>query len=190
MKNLVILGASRAGKTTLSNEINKIYPQYHIFRGDCIRSSFQEVLPQNGINKYNGDGMKEDFAKFCAKLFYKHIASSNNACYNYIFDTCDVSVENAKKFFEDENTIIVFLGYPKLTAEEAFNNFRKYEKETDWTVKVSDNELRISAKTWSEKSRIFEEDCKKYNIRFIDTSYNRDEILKELVKELSEELKK
>ena len=73
MKNLVILGASRAGKTTLAREINKKYPNYHILSGDSIRNAFQETLPQNEINKYDGKGMREDFSRFSAYLFKEHI---------------------------------------------------------------------------------------------------------------------
>ncbi len=62
MKNLVILGASRAGKTTLSYEINRIYPQYHVISGDSIRDAFAEALPQNEINASNGKGMRGRFS--------------------------------------------------------------------------------------------------------------------------------
>lgn len=86
MKNLVIFGASRAGKSTLAREINKLYPNYHIIRGDCIRNAFQETLPKNEINKYNGKGMREDFARFSAELFKDH--TEHDEYYNYIFDSC------------------------------------------------------------------------------------------------------
>ena len=52
MKNIAIFGASRAGKTTLAREINKVYTNYHIINGDSIRKTFQKELPQNEINKY------------------------------------------------------------------------------------------------------------------------------------------
>lgn len=188
MKNLVILGASRAGKSTIAREINKLYPNYHIIRGDSIRHAFQETLPQNEINKYDGKGMKEDFARFSAELFKSH--AKHDEYYNYIFDSCDVSVENAVKFFAQDSTIVIFLAYPKLTPKEAFENYRKYEKATDWTVRRTDEQLLKFAEVWTQKSKTFEQDCKKYEVRFIDTSYNREEKLKNLIDELKEELKK
>lgn len=189
MKNLVILGASRAGKSTIAREINKIYPQYHILIGDAIRRAFQETLPQNEINKYGGEGMQEDFARFSASLFQQHIKKNKNF-FNYIFDSCDVSVENAVKFFTQDSTIIIFLAYPKLTPKEAFQNYRRWEKETDWTVRRTDEQLLDFAEEWTQNSKIFEQDCQKYGVRFIDTSYNREEVLKNLINELKEELKK
>ncbi len=189
MKNLVILGASRAGKSTLAYTINKIYPNYQILTGDAVRRAFQDIFPRMGINNYNGKGMKEDFAKFSACLFKTHI-KDNQGVYQYIFDSCDISAENAVRFFQDNSTIIVFLGYTQLVAEQAFQNYRKYEKETDWTVRKTDEELLDFAEKWVEKSKIFKQDCEKFKIRYVDTSYNREKVLDNLIKELTEELKK
>lgn len=188
MKNLVILGASRAGKSTLAYEINKIYPNYQILTGDAIRRAFQDIFPQMEINNHQGKGMKEDFAKFSACLFRTHI-KDNVGIYQYIFDSCDVSAENALKFFKEESTMIIFLGYSELTPQEAFENYRKYEKETDWTCKHSDEYMLDFAETWIEKSKIFKQDCEKFKVRYVDTSYHRESVLKSLVEELAEELK-
>ena len=101
-----------------------------------------------------------------------------------------ISAENAVRFFQDNSTIIVFLGYAQLAAEQAFQNYRKYEKETDWTVRKTNEELLDFAEKWVEKSKIFKQDCEKYKIRYVDTSYNREKVLDNLIKELTEELKK
>ncbi len=189
MKNIAIFGASRAGKTTLARSINKIYPNYHIINGDSIRKAFQRELPQNNINQYNGIGMKEDFSRFSAALFKDEI-ERNKGYYNYIFDSCDISVENALNFFKEDSTIILFLGYPELTEQEALRNYRKYEKKEEWTSERTDEELIEHAKIWINNSKIFKNDCITNKVRYIDTSYNRDEILKNelgtIIKEIIE----
>ncbi len=187
MKNLVILGASRAGKTTLARKICEIYPNYHLINGDSIRSAFQKTLPQNNINKYNGAGMKDDFAKFCASYFRNQI-NRNKDYFNYIFDSCDVSVENALKYFQNDDSIIIFLGYADIGEKEAFDNYRRYENLNDWTVKRTDEELLFHAKTWILNSKTFKEDCLKYKIPYVDTSFKREEVLKTLVSKLLLEL--
>lgn len=188
MKNLVILGASRAGKTTLSREINKIYPNYHIISGDAVRDAFSDTLPQNNINANEGVGMKEDFPKFLGSLFNKLCYFNRNTC-NYVIETCDVSVENAIKYFQKDSVVIVFLGYSELTKQEAFEKYRKYESQTDWTRNQSDEYMLNHAEKWIEKSKIFEKDCKKYNIQYIDTSNNRKKVLNNLIEQLKQELK-
>lgn len=187
MKNLVILGASRSGKTTLAREVNKQYPNYHIINGDSIRHTFERVLPQNEINKRNGKGMREDFAKFSAELFKNEI-KRNNGFYNYIFDSCDISVENAIKYFKDESTIIIYLGYSQISEKEALSNYRKYEKSGEWTFNRTDEELLIHAKTWINNSKIFKSECELNNIKYIDTSYDREKILENLKIEIIKEL--
>ena len=101
-----------------------------------------------------------------------------------------IVAKNAVKFFNQDSTIIIYLGYPKLTPKEAFENYRKYEKKTDWTVRRTDEQLLEFAEEWTQNSKTFEQDCRKYSVRFVDTSYNREEVLKNLINELKEELKK
>lgn len=188
MKNLVIFGASRAGKTTLAREISKIYPHYHIIHGDAVRGAFSSALPQNDINSHKGKGMKDDFPRFLAELLREE-NDQDKDIFNHIIETCDVSVENALKYFKKEHTVIVYLGFAELSINEAFKNYRKYEKQTDWTYERSDEHMLKHAKEWIAKSKIFKEDCEKHNIRYVDTSYNREEVLKKLIKDLKEELK-
>lgn len=187
MKNLIILGASRAGKTTLARKICEIYSNYHLINGDSIRNAFQETLPQNNINKYNGTGMKDDFAKFCASYFRNQI-NRNKGYFNYIFDSCDISVENAVKYFKNNDSIIIFLGYESINEKEALKNYRIYEEPNDWTTKRTDKELLLHARNWISNSKTFKEDCVKFNIKYVDTSFNRNDVLSDLISDLLLEL--
>lgn len=155
IKNIVILGASRAGKSTLAKMINNIYTRYHIINGDSIIHAFQFELPQNKIDAHGSEGMKEDFARFCASYF-KNQAVRNSENFNYIFDSCDISVSNALKYFSGENIFILFLGYGKISKYEALENYRKYERKDDWTCSRSDEELLVHAENWINNSKIFE----------------------------------
>ena len=187
MKNLIILGASRAGKTTLARKICEIYSNYHLINGDSMRNAFQETLPQNNINKYNGTGMKDDFAKFCASYFRNQI-NRNKGYFNYIFDSCDISVENAVKYFKNNDSIIIFLGYESINEKEALKNYRIYEEPNDWTTKRTDKELLLHARNWISNSKTFKEDCVKFNIKYVDTSFNRNDVLSDLISDLLLEL--
>lgn len=183
MKNIAIFGASRAGKTTLTRMINERYSNYHIISGDSIRHAFQYELPQNETNKFGGKGMVEDYARFSSS-FFKNQIKRNKGYFNYIFDSCDISVQNALKYFNDDNIIIIFLGYSKITPEEALTNYRKYEKPMDFTCNRTDEELLKHAKHWIESSKIFKNDCQLNNVKYVDTSYNREEVLNELFDEI------
>lgn len=82
--------------------------------------------------------MKEDFPNFLSYLFYKSI-KRNEGEINYIVETCDITPKKAKELFSKDDTIVLFLGTPKQTIEQHFEEIRKYETEKDWTYN-RDNE--------------------------------------------------
>ena len=170
MKNIAIFGSSRSGKSTLSKMICKKYPQYHIIIGDDIRHAFQVVLPNNHISNKGGSGMKDDFPNFLSCLFYKSI-KRNKGVFNYIIDTCNITPQKAKKLFNRDDTIILFLGTPKQTIKQQTNK--------DWTYDRTDEEIIEHSRHSIEKSIEQEKECKKLNIWYVDTSFNRDEVLKD-----------
>lgn len=176
MKNLAIFGSSRSGKSTLAKMVAEKYPNYHIYIGDDIRWAFQETLPQVNINMYGGSGMIEDFPNFLSSLFYKSI-KRNKGEINYIVETCDITPDKAKKLFNKQNTVILFLGVPNLTAQNHFEEIRKYQIEKDWTFQRSNEEILNHCKYWINESKKMQEACRKLNIWFVDTSFNRSEVL-------------
>ena len=185
MKNIAIFGSSRSGKSTLSKMIAKAHPNYHIFIGDDIRYAFREVLPNNNINEYGGIGMKEDFPNFLSCLFYKSI-KRNEGEFNYIIETCDISPQKAYELFNKEDTILLFLGTPKQSIEERFNQIRKYETEKDWTFNRTDENIINHSKYWIQKSKEYEKECNDLNIWFVDTSFDRENVLKNTLGKIEE----
>lgn len=183
MQNIIILGVARSGKTTLARMIKQKYPNYNIIDGDCIRTTFEKVLPDININHIGGEGMHEKFPEFCAKLFDYQIKEHKNH-FNYIFESCDISPTQLKKYFNIENTEVLFLGYPNLTDEETYINYKKYAEENDYMIKKTDEEIMKRAIMWNKKSKEFKEECLKYKIKFIDVSYNRKTIFTQLIKEM------
>lgn len=183
MKNIIILGVARSGKTTLARMIKEKYSNYNIIDGDCIRTAFEKVVPELQINHINGKGMIETFPEFCSRLFEYQIKEHKNY-FNYIFESCDISPVQLKKYFNIKNTIVLFLGYPNLTVKETFNNYKKYALENDYMLKKTDKEIMDRAIMWTKKSNKLKEECSKYKIRFIDVSYNRNSTFKKLIEEL------
>lgn len=120
--------------------------------------------------------MVEDFPNFLSCLFYKSI-KRNKGEINYIVETCDVTPKKAFELFNKEDTILLFIGTPRQTIDEHFNEIRKYETEKDWTYDRSDEQILKHSKNWIAKSKEYEKECKKLNIWYVDTSFNRTEIL-------------
>ena len=183
MKNIVILGVARAGKTTLSRMIVNKYKNYQVINGDCVRAAFQEVFPELEINRFHGKGMEKNFSYFCSELL-KYEIKQNKKDFNYIFESCDITPENASKYFNLDNTLIIFLGYPNLSIEEILYNYKHYADKNDYMLKKTPEEMENRANLWSQKSKEYKELCEKNNIKFIDVSYDRKLIFDKLVNEL------
>lgn len=183
MKNIAILGIPRSGKSTLAKMISKKYPNYHIVIGDDIRSAFQNVLPNNNINNKGGIGMIEDFPNFLSYLFYKNI-KRNKGIFNYIVETCDITPQKAYELFNKDDTILLFLGTPNQTFKQHFEEIRKYETKIDWTYNRSDEHMLEHSKLWVSKSKEYEKECKELDIWYVDTSFNREEVLNNTLKKI------
>lgn len=185
MKNIAIFGSSRSGKSTLAKMISKKYSNYHIIIGDDIRWAFQEVLPNNNINSKGGIGMLEDFPNFLSCLFYKSI-KRNKGEINYIVETCDMTPKKAYESFNNKNTILLFLGTPRLNVQDYFRKIRQFETERDWTYDRSDEHMVNHCEYWINKSKEYEKECKKLNIWYVDTSLNREDVLKETLDKIEQ----
>lgn len=178
MKNIAIFGSSRSGKSTLAGMIAKEFTNYFIISGDDIRWTFQHVLPGNNINNRGGIGMRDDFPKFLSTLFYTSINWNNNGTH-YIIDTCDITPKKALKLFNNEDTIFLFIGTPNQSIEQHFDEIRKHQTENDWTYRKDDDHILKHSKRWIEISKKYEKECKKLNVWYVDTSFNRDEVLED-----------
>ncbi len=187
--NIAIFGSARSGKSTLAKMISLKYPHYHIIIGDDVRGAFQDTLPQNDINSHGGRGMIDDFPRFLSAYFYRSVRR-NRGIFNYVVETCDMHPEKAKQYFSREDTIIIYLATPSLSASDHFKKIRKYETEKDWTYGLSDEEIMEDCQYWVNQSKMFEQECQKLGIMFVDTSKNRKLVLEQTIEELEKIVKK
>ena len=160
MKNIVILGLPRSGKTTLARMIKDKFSKYQIITGDAVRNTFIEGISR--IEHISNTKIKRYLPQFLSMLFNEEIRH-NKSSFLYILDTCDI-----------------------ITFEDKWREIKKYETNEDWTNRKEQKQVIKEIKEAVEKSKIFEKQCQELNIRFIDTSFNREKILKKLLEELTE----
>ena len=84
---------------------------------------------------------------------------------------------------------MICLGYPNITPTEVVSNWRKYDTDLDWTKKKSYEELIQIAENEINKSKQLQDECQKYNVKFIDTSNNRNDVLKKLLDDTINQIK-
>lgn len=176
MKNIIIIGTSRAGKTTFTKLLNKKINNLMIIRTDLLRIAFRDTIIKDTSITTSSVKKNNDYINFV--LSYYKYANMYETDYIKVVDTVDFEPKDYKLF---DNSIFICLGYPKLTEEEVINNWKKYDTDNDWTKNRSYDDLLTHAKRHIKESKYLEKECKKYDIKFIDTSYNREEVLNELV---------
>ena len=187
MKNIMILGTCRTGKTTLSKLLQKELENYQIIEVDAIISALQSTFDDIQIG-FTHDYLKYNkLSQFINILLQKNKSRLGND-YSYIINSDSIMPVDLINYFDLSNTIVYYFVNSSLTVEEIFNNCRYYDDENQWTSKRTNENLLNHIKKAKEFENQIIEQCKKYNMKYIDTSYNRESIFNELLNEIKENI--
>lgn len=187
MKNILILGICRTGKTTFSKMIQKEFRDYQIIEVDTIISSLQKTVPNVPIG-FIHDNLKENrLPEFLNLLIQKNI-NKNGKELGFIINGDSILPEDLFKYFDLKDMIVYYFVTEKLSPEQILDNCRKFDSQEEWTTRRSDEKLLNHFKFYKDIEKKIISDCKKYNIKCIDTSLNRKIILSQLLDEVKYEL--
>ena len=150
-----------------------------IIRTDLLRLAFRETIIKDHTTNTNLVKQNPDYINYI--LSYYNYANKYDVEYTKVIDTVDFEPKDSKLF---DNSITICLGYPTITPEEVINNWRKYDTDLDWTKNKSDKELIKIAEAEIENSKRLLQECKKHDVTFIDTSFNREDKLKKLLENI------
>ena len=191
-KNIIIVGPSRAGKSTLALKISKEL-NYNMIRLDDLVSGFEYAFPELGIH-HDSEELKvcTRFTKFLAGMLRElnegdHKYRGEFYCLEGVF----IDFEELFKYMEEDknkdNYTIIGLHYNGITIDELYNNIKKYDTDDDWTYYCSDKELKGNCKYFMERNNNFYKDYLKYNIKCYDVSNDRNKVFNEIIEELKTE---
>lgn len=191
MKNILIIGVARAGKTTLSNMIKERYNQYNLIHSDSI---VWGIIRGSGKEKYYIDNIKErkelvhgeQFQKTLVEILKASIKKDKGQ-YGNIFETGQLEPKYISDLIKDTNLYCICLGHGDLDKDGIIKLCREHDTEDEWSYKLTDEQLGINADKWVEKNELLKKECYKYGIEYIDTSKNRDKILKQILEKISNE---
>lgn len=102
-----------------------------------------------------------------------------------LIDTHSIEIEDAVKNFSSTCDIYC-LGMPNESIENLKEAIIKNDTEDDWTTCVPYFMLDMICNQIITRSKKMQEQCEKYNIKFFDTSGNRAEKIKEVIKQIEE----
>lgn len=186
-KNIFILGAGRSGKTTLAKMIAKKYG-YSIISIDDIVTAM-EAFPDLNI-AWNGEhgAVAEKMAPFLA-MYLQELSEGPvfyGGCKTVIEGTA-IDLDRLIPAVNRRKYLLIGLTYCQTTAEELFQNVRKYDTEDDWTYYLTDEQLKSYCEISVERNKYFDEKCKEHRIATYDTSSDREAVFADIVAHLEEQ---
>jgi len=173
-KHVIIAGTARAGKTTVCLELIK-YGFMH-YKMDSIKRGMCEAL---GINQHDWNFLNDKIVKIIKTILDENLTDTVSGLEFYVIDTCHVMPREVSLL--KSNALIIYLGYADISVEDKFMEVRLNDKDYYWSKKVSDDVLKRMIKANIDLSNKFRKECCELDIKYFDTSFNRNEVLKEVV---------
>ena len=206
MKNIIIAGSSRAGKSTLARKINEEL-NYFVISVDKLVATFKRAYPQLNIKlAWNRRKTTDNLAPFLGH-FLGAFSSSHGVAYElnlrahavkgnrFVLEGGYFNFEKILpilKMYEIEelkdNFFLIGLVQNKKTADEFFNDFRKYDTEDDWTYSLDDDDLREVSQEAIIFSRSMTDHLVKYGFKIYDTSTEREQVFDKIVEDIKSKL--
>ncbi len=171
--HVIIAGAARAGKTTLSLMLNN--EGFTHYKMDSIKRGICEAY---NLKYDSWDEVSTVMSIIINRIIEDNKTDTNFLKEKYLFDIPFIYPKDLS-LINTEDTLVIFLGYAKASAAKHFLKIRNNDASNLWTSKLDDETLAKNVKENIEFSKKLERECKKYNIPYFDTSFNREEVLKE-----------
>lgn len=201
MQNIIIVGPSRSGKTSLAKRIKEEF-NYYVISLDKLVSVFQNAYPQLNIRlNWDRDKTTENLAPFIGHFMGTFCSDKGNGLFDYsmgdirenrfIIEGAYYDFSQIKTILKEygidepkENFELIGLVQQQKSSEDFFNDFRKYDTEKDWTYHLDDEELKKVADEAVSFSQTMYEQLMEFGFEVYDTSTNRDDIFDEIIEKL------
>ena len=106
-----------------------------------------------------------------------------------IIDDTDLDIENCNDVYGEEENIIYCLGTSEITPKEMQRKIMEYDTEDDWSSHVPNMIRTMLCENIVRKSKENKRKCEKFNnIKYIETSQNREKVLNQIVKDLEDKI--
>ncbi len=176
--HVIVAGAARAGKTTLSLMLNK-YGYTH-YKMDSIKRGICEAYD---IKYENWEDVSPIICTIINRIIEDNKTDTNYLKEKYLFDTPFLCPKDIEKI-NTKDTKVIFMGYAHIDANEMVKLIRENDLDNYWTNKKTDEELLKETIENIEFSKYLEVECKKYNLNYYDLSNNRENVLKQILSDI------
>ena len=172
MKNIIVVGPPRIGKTTLSKLVVNQISYFNAINVDVIRESIYKSICINMNKEEKKNYVKNIFPSLLKAMLNQYIKYYNPEMF-YIIEGDLLSIEDAIKIKKEYDIDIVCIGTPNISEIDLFNRIRNNAKNHRcWTKCLSDSELHTLCEEIIEESKKEEIISKDNNLIYLDNSYS------------------
>ena len=203
MKNIIIVGPSRSGKSTLAKRINEELG-FFVLSTDKLVAIFENAYPSLDIRlNWDRDKTTENLAPFLGHFLGMFSADDGKGLLDYSHGTVKENhfvLEGAYYDFEKVESVLKLYGIENIkdrfhliglvqrekSADDFYSDFIKFDTEDDWTYSLSDDELKnVSEEAVSYNEEMYEK-LTEYGFDIYDTSKERDKVFAEILERVKE----
>ena len=195
MKNILIFGTSRTGKTSLAKRLKDEF-QLNVVNEDHLIYAFERAFPHleiNGDENYMQTAI--NVTPFIVHYFCELAQSANyKTGSKFVADTTffvfDTGIPLMKETLQKMNGLklldeFIFINLDNnKTSEELFNDVRKYDTTEDWTYSLSDDELRKHCEENVGIDWAFYDKWKELEFLRYDVAEGREQVFNKIVEDL------
>lgn len=181
-ENILIIGSSRTGKTTLSNRISDELG-YNIIPMDPIVHSFQDVYPDLDIShKDISTNSRDNIDLFMINYFINLDRNVKDDKYKrFIMEGWFMNLESAVNVTSLTGSKLIFLANNFSNTEEIYEYLRKYDEKNDWSYYLNNETLKEFCKILHRDNLEIINFCDAHNYEYFDLSNHREEKIKKIV---------
>lgn len=145
-----------------------------------IRAKNEEQYYRENVDIQKEFEHGEYFQRTLLEL-YNSLIRKDTKEYGYILESGQLHPKIVSEMIDFNKIIVLCLGLGNLTVEDMVEQCIKYDTEESWTYGLSREYLLKHAQDWYNCNEMLKQECPKYGIKYIDTSKDRESILKEIV---------
>ena len=194
MKNIIIAGPSRAGKSTLARKINEKL-NYFVISIDKLVAIFQAAYPELDIKlNWNREKTTDNIAPFLGH-FLGMFFSADGHGNRFVLEGGYVNFEKIFPILKTygiekpkDNFLLIGLVQNEKTVDDFVSDLKKYDTENDWTYNFNDDDLTDVSEDAISFSRSMSDHLVKYGFTIYDTSKEREQVLNQIVEDIKSKL--
>lgn len=163
----IIGGVPRSGKTVLQDYILKKHKISGIST-DLLRDGLEIGVPEFGITKNQNDLERSHILwPYFKGILLERVNYKNKL----VIEGANFLPSYLNELKELKYIKVCFLGYHSTSVEDKFKSIQNESSaDDDWTQDLTDTELKDDIKNWIKVSKFYKSECKKYRIKYFDTS--------------------